>query len=211
MSATPGSETLAREGASTLSDEDRARAELYAVLARLFFSAPDRSLLDAIGGSEGMFGGPATALGAAWNTLATAARRADPDALRTEFDSLFIGVGKAEVTPYCSYYATPVGRERIVVALRDELRELGLARTGETHEPEDHVAALCEVMRHLASAGSDEAALSLQKQFFLRYISPAYMQLTDAILDVDSSGFYQAAARVMRAFFDVEAQSFDMV
>jgi TorA maturation chaperone TorD len=211
MSAEAGAETLARSGGSALSDEDRARAELYAVLARVFYAAPDRSLLDAIGGSEGMFGGQDTALGSAWDALGAAARRADPHALTTEFDSIFVGVGKAEVTPYCSYYATPAGRERIVVALRDELRDLGLARTGATHEPEDHIAALCEVMRHLVSAGSDDHAIGRQKQFFLRYISTAYMQLTDAILGVDSSGFYQAAARVMKAFFDVEAQSFEMV
>lgn len=158
-----------------------------------------------------MFGGPGTALGDAWNTLAGLARGADPEALKLEFDTLFVGVGKAEVTPYCSYYATPAGRERMVVALRDELRDLGLARTGQTHEPEDHVAALCEVMRHLVSRGSDDHAIGRQKQFFLRYIAPAYMQLTDAILGVEARGLYQAAARVMRAFFDVEAQSFEMV
>jgi TorA maturation chaperone TorD len=206
-----GAETLGRPGTSALSDEDRARAELYAVLARLFYSAPDRSLLDAIAGSEGMFGGAGTALGEAWNALARIARGADPEALRVEFDSLFVGVGKAEVTPYCSYYAAPAGRERVVVALRDELRDLGLARIGASHEPEDHVAALCEVMRHLVSLGSDDHAIGRQKQFFLRYISPAYMQLTDAILGADARGLFQAAARVMRAFFDVEAQSFEMV
>jgi TorA maturation chaperone TorD len=211
MSADSGAETFPGAGASALSDEDRARADLYAVLARLFFSAPDRSLLDAIGGSEGLFGGQDTALGNAWDGLAAAARNADPDALTTEFDSVFVGVGKAEVTPYCSFYATPAGRERIVVALRDELRDLGLARTGATHEPEDHIAALCEVMRKLVSRGSDDQAIGRQKQFFLRYISPAYMQLTDAILGAETRGFYQAAARVMRAFFDVEAQSFEMV
>jgi TorA maturation chaperone TorD len=211
MSAVTGAETLGRAGESALSEEDRARAELYAVLARLFYSGPDRSLLEAIAGSEGMFGGPGTALGDAWDALARAARAADSDALRTEFDSIFVGVGRAEVTPYCSYYATPAGRERIVVALRDELHDLGLARTGATHEPEDHVAALCEVMRHLVSRGSDDASIHAQKQFFLRYISPAYMKLTDAILGVDASGFYPVAARVMKAFFDVEAQSFEMV
>lgn len=205
-----GAETLADAGVSALSEEDRARAELYAVLARVFYAGPDRPLLDAIGGSEGLFGGPGTALGQAWDALAAAARAGDPQALTLEFDAVFVGVGKAEVTPYCSFYATPAGRERIVVALRDELRDLGLARTGASHEPEDHVAALCEVMRHLVARGADDVAIARQKQFFLRYISSAYTQLTDAILGAGTSSFYQAAARVMRAFFDVEAQSFEM-
>lgn len=197
-------------GASTLSEEDRARAELYAVLARVFYAAPDQRLLDAIGGSVGMFGGPGAALGEAWDALAEAAGAGDPQALTLEFDSVFVGVGKAKVTPYGSFYATPAGRERIVVALRDELLALGLARTGASHEPEDHIAALCEVMRHLAERGADDASIDRQKQFFLRYIGPAYMQLTDAIFGAGTSSFYQAAARVMRAFFDVEAQSFEM-
>jgi TorA maturation chaperone TorD len=210
MSAETGAEALGHPGVSALSEEDRARAELYAVLARLFYSGPDRSLLEAIAGSEGMFGRPGTALGDAWDALARAARAADADALKTEFDSIFIGVGRAQVTPYCSYYATPAGRERIVVALRDELRDLGLARMGETHEPEDHVAALCEVMRHLVSLGSDAVALDQQKRFFLRYISNAYIPLTDAIQNLPPTGFYPAVGCVMRAFFDIESQSFEM-
>lgn len=197
-------------GASTLSDEDRARAELYAVLARLFYSGPDRALLDSIGAAEGMFGGNDTPVGAAWNALARAARNADPGALSAEYDSVFVGTGKAAVTPYCSYYATPAGRERIVAALRDELRDRGLARTGQTHEPEDHVAALCEVMRHLVSRGSGSVAIDCQKAFFLRYIGPAYIQLTDDTLSSAGTHFYKDVARVARAFFDVESQSFEM-
>jgi TorA maturation chaperone TorD len=115
------------------------------------------------------------------------------------------------VTLYASYYLTPAGRERIVVALRDEWRDLGLVRTGDTHEPEDHIAALCEVMRHLISLGSDDHAIGRQRQFFMRYISNAYIPLTDAIQNLSATGFYPAVGRVMRAFFDIETQSFEMV
>jgi TorA maturation chaperone TorD len=196
---------------SALTDEDRARADLYAVLARLFYAAPDRALLDALARHEGLFGGDDVPLGQAWNALARAARAADPDALSIEYDSVFVGVGKAEVTLYCSHYLASAGRERIVVALRDELRELGLARTGQTHEPEDHLAALCEVMRHLVSRASDEDVIGRQKQFFLRYISNAYIQLTDEILGAAATQFYKDVARVTRVFFDVESQSFEML
>lgn len=206
-----GAETLTPAGGSPLGEEERARADLYAVLARLYYAVPDRALLDALGGHEEMFGGEDTALGRAWKGLAAAAREVDTDSLTLEYDSLFVGVGKATVTPYCSYYATAAGRERIVVALRDELRDLGLARTGDSHEPEDHVAALCEVMRHLVSRGGDDRAIGRQKRFFLRYISPAYIQLTDAILGAAAARFYADVARVTRVFFDLESQSFEMV
>jgi TorA maturation chaperone TorD len=195
-----------------LADEDRARGDLYALLARLYYAAPDRALLDALAQNEDMFGGADDApLGRAWRALAQSARDADPAALSLEYDSLFAGVGKAEVTPYCSYYLTSAGRERIVVALRDELRDLGLARTGGTHEPEDHVSALCEIMRHLAYRGSESYALECQKRFFLRYISTAYIQLTDASLASAAARFYKDVAHVTRAYFDVESQSFEMV
>jgi TorA maturation chaperone TorD len=198
-------------GESALTEEDRARADLYAVLARLFYAAPDREFLDTLARHEGLFGGDAVALGQAWNALARAARAADAEAVRLEYDSVFVGVGKAEVTLYCSRYLTSAGRDRIVVALRDELRDLGLGRTGETHEPEDHLAVLCEVMRHLVSLGSGDRAIGRQKQFYMRYISSAYIQLTDEILNAAATRFYKDVARVTRIFFDLESQSFEMV
>ena len=198
-------------GDSALTDEDRARADLYALLARLLYAGPDRGLLDSLAEHESLFGTEAVALGQAWRALARTARTADPETLTLEYDSIFVGVGKAQVTPYCSHYITPTGRERIVVALRDELRELGLARAAGSHEPEDHIAVLCEVMRHLVSRGSDDQAIGGQKRFFLRYISRAYIQLTDEILGAAATQFYKDIARVMRVFFDIECQSYEMV
>jgi TorA maturation chaperone TorD len=211
VSATRRPETPVESGESALSEEDQARADLYALLARLFYAGPDRALLDSLARHENLFGAEDVLLGRAWRALARAARDADPEQLKLEYDSIFVGVGKAQVTPYCSHYLTPSGRERIVVALRDELRELGLARAGDSHEPEDHVAALCEVMRHLVLLGSDDHAIGGQKQFFMRYISTAYIQLTDEILSTAATQFYKDVARVMRVFFDVESQSFEMV
>jgi TorA maturation chaperone TorD len=204
-------ETPARSGDSALSEEDRARADLYALLARLFYAAPNPALLDSLARHEDLFGTDDLPLGQAWRALARTARDAASEALRLEYDSIFVGVGKAPVTPYCSYYLAPAGRERIVVALRDELRDLDLGRIGDTHEPEDHIAALCEVMRHLVSLGSDDQAIGRQRQFFMRYIGTAYIQLTDEILSAAATQFYQDVARVTRVFFDIESQSFEMV
>jgi len=211
VSATRLSEAPVPIGESALSEEDRARADLYALFARLFYAAPDLALLDSLARHEDLFGADYVPLGQAWRALARAARNVDPEALTLEYDSLFVGVGKSQVTPYCSHYLAPTGRERIVVALQDELRDLELGRIGDTHEPEDHIAALCEVMRHLVSLGSDDQAIGRQKQFFMRYICAAYIQLTDEILGTAATQFYKDVARVMRVFFDVESQSFEMV
>jgi TorA maturation chaperone TorD len=210
MSAGPSTEV--RGDAPALTGEDQGREQLYGVLARLWYDAPDQALLDRLAGSEELFGDAAGGtLVESWRGLARAAAVADPAALKTEYDNTFVGVGKAAVTLYCSYYLTASGRERIVAALRDELRDLGLARMGGSHEPEDHLAVLCEVMRHLVLAGSGSYALDCQKSFFLRYIQPAYIRLTDEVRNAAAGQFYNEVARVMKAFFDVESESFQMV
>jgi len=209
MSGIPESGT--RSEKSTLGEEDQARANVYGLLARLWYGAPDRALLDALAGNaEGDDAHP-TPLVAAWEALARAAVDADPEALTHEYDSLFVGTGRAEITLYCSHYLTETGRERVVVALREQLRELGLARSSGSSEPEDHFSALLETMRHLIVQGSDVPEIEVQKQFFLRYIHGTYAALTDAVITNGGAGFYKEIARVSRAFLDVESQSFDML
>jgi TorA maturation chaperone TorD len=136
---------------------------------------------------------------------------ADPAAVSDEYDAVLVGTGKAEVTPYVSYYLVETGRERVLVALRDELAELGLGRVGATHEPEDHFAALCEVLRHLVSEGADDAAMQQQRNFFTRYMNRAYNPFTDQVTASSKTSFYKHVARFTKAFCDVEAASLDML
>jgi TorA maturation chaperone TorD len=192
--------------------EDQARAEFYALLARLWYAAPDQALLDAIADAppltaEGAHG----ALAEAWRELQAAASVADPATVSAEYDAVLVGTGKAEVTPYVSHYLVETGRERVLVALRDELAELGLGRVGATHEPEDHFAALCEVMRHLVGEGTTDAAMQQQKNFFTRYMNRAYNPLTDQVTASSKTSFYKHVARFTKAFCDVEATSLDML
>lgn len=206
-------ETAIQQGDSMLAEEDQARADLYGLLARLWFAAPDQALLDALSQSrESMDGAGDTVLANAWSALARAAADADPDALTHEYDALFIGTGSAEITLYCSHYLTESGRGRVVVALRDKLVELELGRASESGEPEDHFAALLEVMRHLIVRGSNAPQITFQKEFFLGYIDKAYAPLTDAVLaNGGEADFYKDVARLTRALLDVESESFDMV
>ena len=170
-----GTETMSSGATSTLAEEDQARANLYGVLARLWYAAPDRALLDVLSRSvDAMEDAGDTALANAWRALARAAAQSDPDALIYEYDSLFIGTGSAEITLYCSHYLTETGRERVVVALRDELRELGLGRAPGANEPEDHLSALLEIMRHAIVEHGDVPQLGFQKAFFLSYIQSSY-------------------------------------
>jgi TorA maturation chaperone TorD len=188
--------------------EDEARAGYYALLARLFYAGPDSGLLAVIGGADESSAGAAPSpIGEAWKRLAAAARAMDAEAARLEYDELFVGTGKAPVTPYASYYLAATGREKILVRLRSELAGLGLARAAHTHEPEDHIAALLDVMRHLISLGSDNAALQNQQDFFGRFIGPAYSAFCDAIDASDKANFYRLVGLFARAFFVVEAEA----
>jgi TorA maturation chaperone TorD len=186
--------------------EDQARAGYYALLARLFYAGPDAKLLEAIAGAEHVED-EQSALGDAWNALASAARAADAQAARLEYDQLFVGTGKAEVTPYASFYLSETGREKILVRLRSELAGLGLQRAGSATEPEDHIAALFDAMRHLISLGSDEAALHNQQEFFNRYIARSFGPLCDATSNNAKADFYRHVAGFARSFLYVESEA----
>jgi TorA maturation chaperone TorD len=99
------------------------------------------------------------------------------------------------------------GREKILVRLKDELAALGLGRTAGVREPEDHFAALFEVMRHLISLGSDDAAVQKQKRFFVQFIGPSYSAFCAATSASSKINFYRYVAAFSRAFLDVETES----
>src|SRR6185503_8302542 len=78
--------------------EEAARADFYALLARLFHDAPDAALLAALAHAPELEAG--SPLAGEWRDLTWASRAMDADAARTEYDALFVGVGKAEVSIY---------------------------------------------------------------------------------------------------------------
>ncbi len=188
--------------------EDKARAGYYALLARLFYAGPDAALLATIGSDDEIAGGAEqSALAGAWSKLAAAARAMEAEAARLECDELFVGTGKAEVTPYASYYLAETGREKILARLRGELAAWGLARSAGAHEPEDHMAALFDVMRHLISLGSDDVALQKQQQFFERYLARSFPGFCGAISKSETADFYKHVAHFAESFLAVEAEA----
>ena len=194
---------------SELQAEDQARADLYALFARLFFAGPDADLLAAIAANGGAGGGDAP-FEQAWDALAVAAMRADAQSVCAEYDQVFIGTGKAEVTPYASHYLVEAGREKILVKLRDELADLRLARHAATRQPEDHFAALFEVMRHLICASDSYAAAQQQAGFFSRYLAGSYARFFEAIEASRTTDFYKHVSRCAKTFMDVESEALTM-
>ena len=93
--------------------------------------------------------------------------------------------------PYASRYLTGFLNDRPLAELRDDLARLGFERQPDVREPEDHAAAVCEVMASIvADASPDE--LDEQQQFFSRHIGPWMQTLFTDLVNAPSARFYRA-------------------
>lgn len=189
-----------------LDEEDQWRAGLYALIGRLFFDGPDAALLMQL--ATNTADNDDTPLGQAWRQLAQASASVDTAALQHEHAMLFVGVGKTPVTPYTSAYATGVSAERHLLQLRQQLELWGLARDAATSMPEDHIAGVCDTLRHLILRG---AAIEAQKEFFSDYLYLQGLALCGRLNEAQPSAFYLAVAGFTQAFLAVEYQGFDMI
>ncbi|MEW5863702.1 MAG: molecular chaperone TorD family protein [Pseudomonadota bacterium] len=191
---------------AALEAEELARASLYGLIARLFYGAPDAGLLAALASARAP--DPASPLGRAWAELVAAWRDAPLEAIEDEHTALFIGTGKAEITPYLSHYVIEHSADNPLVELRDQLARWGIARREGANEPEDHVAAVCEVMRFAIAV--QQRPLQEQGVFFRRYVYRGASRFCDAVTASEKAHFYRHAARLFRAFLEVEREAFEM-
>jgi len=191
----------------SLPPEEEARANFYALLSRLFFAPPDAALLRALASADELDSEDET-LAVRWRALVAAAAVMDPEAAREEYDAAFVGTGRAPVTLYTSAYVIRNSGETPLAQLRGQLAALGLARRGDVGEPEDHVAALCDTMRHLIAAGRD---LQEQQVFFVRWIQPSVEPLCSAIEASELVSFYKVVGRLAKTFFSLEQSGFEML
>jgi TorA maturation chaperone TorD len=193
-------------------DEEIARAELYGLLARLWYAAPDADLLAAVQVAPTEAPAAGGFLEEPWRTLVGAARGTDATALRNEYDALFGGIGKPDVYLFGSHYLSGFLNDKPLVHLRRDLERIGLARDESMPETEDHVACLFEVMRYLIAAEDVEVAnLTAQQAFFSTHVQPWLPALCDAVAQHPKARFYADLAALTLAFAEVERQGFDML
>jgi TorA maturation chaperone TorD len=193
--------------------EELQRAELYGLLARLWLGPPDPALLQQFAVAVTQAPEQGAFLEEPWQQLVAAMRETTPAQARTEFETLFVGPGKADVFLYGSYHLTGALNERPLIDLRTDLAALGLANDGAEGETEDHVAFVFEVMRYLI-AGDDVAVCNLEQQrrFFRAHVQPwVGTSLCDAVDQHPNARLYAAVARFTRAFLAVETQGFDLI
>lgn len=201
----------AQLAASTL-DEETARAEVYGLLAALYYAAPSAELHENIRIAVTEAPAAGALLEGSWGELVAAARGQSLADIVQEYDALFGGVGKPELYLFGSHYLSGFLNEKPLAALRTDIAALGLARDETMPETEDHVAYLCEVMRYLI-AGDDVAVANLTRQraFFARHVQPWMPMMCEAVMQHPKARFYRALAAFTQTFINVEAQGFDML
>lgn len=199
------------ETAPPLAPEEAARADFYALLAALLHHAPDGKLLRTLALAAPMDGGD-EALAAAWSQLVAASGVVDEEAVAGEFETLFVGVGKARVSAYAGFYvgAPPVDHPRVRII--EDLASLGLARAPGVTEPEDHFAGLFDAMRLLVAGGAGRAPADLAEQarFYLAHVKPGVSAFLAAVREAPEANYYRKVAAVGEAFVAIENESFNL-
>ena len=197
---------------SSALDEETARSELYGLLALLYYAPPAPELLAQLRVAATDAPAAGAFLEEPWRALVGVAREMADQAIQSEYNDLFGGIGKPEVYLYGSHFLSGFLNEKPLARLRTELAQLGLVRDEHMSETEDHFAYLCEVMRYLI-AGDDVAVANLTRQraFFCAHIQPWILMLCDDLQQHPKAHFYAALGELTRAFMGVEAQGFDML
>jgi TorA maturation chaperone TorD len=186
--------------------EEAARANLYGLIARLFYAAPDAQLIAELLNSPAIEG--EGELGAAWREMVEACRTAFPATLEAEHTELFIGTGKAPITPYLSHYTVRYSIDNSLVALRSQLGAWGIARREGVPEYEDHVSGVCETMRFAIAV--QQRTPEEQRAFFERFLYRGAVGFCDAVTASNQARFYRLVARFARTFFELEKSAFEM-
>jgi len=187
-------------------DEQQYRASSYSILAALLRSIPAPEVLEHVAEFSKVEVDEDELL-LSMSTLGLAAGSSESSAINDEYHELFIGLGRGELVPYGSWYLTGYLMEQPLSILRDDLTALGFERDESVVEPEDHVAALCEVMSLMISNGADTTN---QAHFFEKHISSWITRFFDDLSEAKSAVFYRAVGRFGTAFINLEKQYLTM-
>ncbi len=189
----------------SISDEDRARAQIYQLLGALLGGPPSGELLKGLASLKG----DDTPLGSASKNLAALAERTSPYDAEREYNNLLVGLGRGELLPYASYYLTGFLNEKPLADLRTDLMARGIKARSDVKEPEDHVGTLCEIMAGIiAGEFPCNSDLPSQKAFFDAHLAKwAALFFTD-LEEAQSAIFYAPVGSLGRAFMAIEADAF---
>lgn len=190
-----------------IAPEDVDRAALYGFVARMLQAAPandELNVLRAIDADD-------TEIGRCLLVLSQIARDSTPRDVHRNYQDIFIGVGRGELIPYASYYLTGFLHEKPLADLRATMARFGMERAEGVSEPEDHIAAILQMMEGLILGDFGQpATLDEQKQFFASHIGPWASHFFKDLAASQTCAFYAAVGTLGGALIVVEAEAFDM-
>ncbi len=190
-----------------VASEDRLRADLYNFLGLTLSGPPDQLLLDQCVGLSG----DNSELGNAINGLSRVAKASKPKKVESEFNALFIGLGRGELLPYASYYLTGFLNEKPLATLRSDMAARGMTRAPNVYEPEDNIASLMEMMGGMiVGRFGAPADLDDQKVFFNKHIAPWAGHFFADLEAAKNSVLYASLGSVGKAFMEIEREAFRM-
>ena len=191
----------------SVANEDRLRADLYNYLGLMLAGPPDQILLDQTQGLTG----DETDIGKAISALSRVAKATNPKKVESEFNALFIGLGRGELLPYASYYLTGFLNEKPLATLRNDMAVRGITRAQNVFEPEDNVASLMEMMGGMiVGRFGTPATLEDQKTFFNKHIAPWGGHFFSDLEAAKNSVLYASLGTLGKAFMEIEREAFRM-
>ncbi|MBO9452084.1 molecular chaperone TorD family protein [Tropicibacter sp. R16_0] len=197
----------AQQPDTTVTEEDRLRADFYNFLGLILAGPPDQMLLDQIAGLTG----DNTDLGQAITALSRVAHVTKPAAAEREFNALFIGLGRGELLPYASYYLTGFLNEKPLAQLRNDMAVRAITRAPNVYEPEDNIASLMEMMAGLiVGRFGTPASIEDQKAFYNKHIGPWAGHFYSDLEAAEQSVLYASVGAAGRVFMEIERDGFRM-
>ncbi len=204
----------------SISEVDLQRAHLYGLLARVLGEPMSDETLEIVraledektGTDTGTDTGTGTELGKALKALGAMATRTPRTVAVEEYSALFYGMGAGgEMHPYASQYLTGFVYEKPLAKLRHDMDAIGVAASGTSSEPEDHIAYICEIMHGLITGKFGEPAiLEAQQKFFETHLAPWAGQFFTDLEGAESAALYMPVGTIGRLFLVIEADAFEM-
>jgi TorA maturation chaperone TorD len=190
-----------------IAEEDKLRADLYDFLGVLLAGPPNADLLKQAAGLSG----DDSDLGQAISALSRIAKVSSARAVESEFNALFIGLGRGELLPYASYYLTGFLNEKPLATLRGDMAALQITRAPNVYEPEDNIASMMEMMAGLITGRfGAPASVGRQKDFFNKHIGLWAGHFFSDLEAARNSVLYAAVGATGKAFMAIESEAFRM-
>jgi TorA maturation chaperone TorD len=149
-------------------------------------------------------------LARSWEALVSASAGAGAEAIASEYEALFVGVGSSEVSLHGGAYTKARRGGPLLVQVRDSLAQLHLTRAPGVTMFEDHLAAVFETMRLIIVGDGQPGAFAfdVQREFFAANIEPWVALCCNAICAKSIANYYARVAQFTGDFMVIERDSF---